>query len=308
MADGYKSEDGADERRVPYVEVMRDRCQIGQYDDAAAEEEFGLCPSRGGIFGFTAQIVVDGGRTFLRVVPITDELSIFTIGTGGVTTATDNGLPGTQTDAESSAGEDGGVVRNDATWVTTGVLLERLKPWTTVAAAPDVLTRRTDADFMLEGDGLPNYGTRLQDLMESAALFTMDVKGGTRKNSTEHLGPLKDWAVAPNGLFLPGHFWKVSTDYGSGGENSNMELTMNVALNRTVEVEQNAAVPFLAGQQAVLPWRVRHMGYVLCGKASKPRRGVAPRSRSTCGADDEPVTRGELAEIIREELRGAVGK
>lgn len=305
-ADGYKGEET--ERRVPYVEVMRDVCRVGQYDDAAADEMFGLCPSRGAIFGFVAQIVVDGGRTFLRVSPLADELSVFTIGTGGQTTATDTGLVGTQTDAESSAGEDGGVVRNDATWVSTGLLVQRLKPWTTAAAATDVLTRRIDAAFMLEGDGLPNYGSRIQELLESAADFTMDVKGGTRKDAIEHLGPIKDWQSSEGGVLLPGHFWKFSNDYGSGGENSNMELTMNVEMSRTIDVEQDPAVPFLAGQQVVLPFRVRHMGYVLCGKASKPRRGIAPRSRSACDTDEDVVTRGELAQIIRDELRAAVGK
>lgn len=308
MADGYKGENGeADERRVPYVEVMRDVCRVGQYDDAAADEMFGLCPSRGAIFGFLAQIVVDGGRTFLRVSPLSEELSVFTIGTGGTTTATDTGLAGVQTDAESSAGEDGGVVRNDATWVSTGMLVQRLKPWTTAAGAGDVLTRRIDADFMLEGDGLPNYGTRLHEKLEAAAYFTMDVKGGTRKDAIEHLGPLCDWEVSAGGILLPGHFWKFSNDYGSGGENSNMELTMNVEMSRTIDVEQNAAVPFFAGQQVVIPWRVRHMGYVLCGKASKPRRGSAPR-KTACAADDDTVTRGELRDIIADAVRQAVGK
>lgn len=264
-ADGMMGEE-VDPRkgsRFSYSPVLQIVGKVGYYDDSARDEEFGLAPFRGQNFAFVATIVVDGGRTYLQIAALATPLLLMTAGSGA--DGTDAGLPGTQTDAESSAGPDGGIVRNQATFVTVGMQLEWLRPWCTAAAVDDVLANRDDDDF-LSGNPL-DYGGRLQAQIEQAANFLMDVQGGTRKQVQEHLGPPRDWKVNNDrpDLTLPGHFWMFSSEYGSGGQNSDMELTVSVEMSRRIRVEQNAAAPFLAGRQVVVPFRLRQIGYTLCG-------------------------------------------
>lgn len=290
--------------RFSYAPVLQAVGKIGYYDDSARDEEFGLAPGRGQDFAFIATIETAGGRTFLQIDPLTTPLVLLTNGVGA--SGSTAGLPGTQTDAETSAGKDGGVVRNNATFVSVGLMVRRLAPWTTPAAATDVLASRVDADYL--GGNALNYGARLQAQVEQACSFLMDVQGGTRKRSQEHLGPICDWQVAqPNGpgLCLPGHFWLFSSDYGSGGQSSDMELTMTAEMIRTIQVEQNAGNPFLAGTQVVVPFRLQQIGYTLCGTPENLADICAtPRAQGPSLAS--PQFRQMLADASREGAKAAV--
>lgn len=292
--------------RFAYTPVLQLTGRVGVYDDSARDEEFGLAPFRGQTFAFTATQTVIGGRTFLQIAALTQPLLLMTAGSGA--SGAPNGLVGTQTDAESSAGPDGGIVRNQATFVTVGMQLERLPCWSTAAGAADVLATRESADY-LDGN-LMRYGERLQDLVETAAFFLMDVQGGTRKQVQEHLGPPSDWRVSPtSGLYMPGNFWMFTSEYGSGGQNSDMELTVSVEMSRTLLVEQNAANPFLAGQQVVVPFRLRQVGYTLCGDpeaigdACSPRGG--PRGKTWGGADMQRMIADAAAMGAQNALKAA---
>lgn len=292
--------------RFSYSPVLQAAGKIGYYDDSARDEEFGLAPGRGAVFAFIAAIASAGGRTFLQINPLTNPLILYEVGSGG--SGSGAGIPGTQTDAESSAGKDGGIVRNYATFVSVGMQVERMPCWTTPAAATDVLATRIDADYLNGGGAIgPNYGERLQALVEQSASFLMDVQGGTRKKCEEHLGSISDWLVNPSStrLNLPGHFWMFSSDYGSGGQASDMELVVKCEMSRTLQVEENAGLPFLAGTQVVVPFRMRQIGYTLCGD---------PEGADACGPIKGPnltPTRvqqmvDEAAEKAAEKAAGAV--
>lgn len=266
MADGDFGMDDKKGSRFGYAPVLQAVGKVGYYDDSSRDEEFGLAPDRGQLFAYIATIVSAGGRTYLEIPAGATPLELYNNGAGA--SGADAGIPGVQTDAESSAGKTGGIVRNGATFVTVGMQVERVPAWTTADGATDVLDARTDADY-LNGAGItgPCYGERLHALVEQAAYFLMDVQGGTRKKCEEHLGPISSWISNKPGMSnIPGHFWLFSSDYGSGGQNSDMYMVMKVEQPRTLRVEQNAAVPFLAGTQVVVPFRVRQIGYTLCGE------------------------------------------
>lgn len=287
MADGDFGKGGDDEQqtgqttpsRFAYTPVLQLSGKVGVYDESAMDEEFGLAPFRGQDFAFTAKRVVEDGRTWLKIAALSEPLILMTSGSSA--SGAQAGLPGTQTDAESSAGPKGGIVRNEATYVTVGMMVERMNCWCTVEDAADVLAVRSDMDF-LNGGGIagPNYGVRLQQQVEQAALWLMDVTGGTRKQIQEHLGPISDWRVNVNGMNIPGHFWMFTSDYGSGGQSSDMELTMTTEMVRGVRIEENAGLPLPVGFQVIVPFRVRHVGYTLCGdpesrsKTCGPKRGI----------------------------------
>lgn len=260
--------------RFAYSPVLQAAGKIGVYDDAARDEEFGLAPGRGQVFAFIATIAAIGGVNFLQIAPGAQPLTLYT--QGSTADGTPAGIPGVQTDAESSAGPAGGIVRNAATFVSVGMMIDRLPCWSTPAGAADVLATRISRDY-LDGNAM-RYGERLQDLVENAASIEMDVSGGTRKQSREHLGSISDWRRNVNGLDLPGHFWLFSSDYGSGGQSSDMELTAYVAQTRTLQVEENAANPFLAGTQVVVPFRMRQIGYTVCGDPEAPGDVCNPRN------------------------------
>lgn len=303
MADGMMS-DPSDRAgaRFSYAPVLQAVGKIGYYDDSSVDEEFGLCPGRGQVFAFIATIVTTGGRTFLEIPAQTRPLVLYETGSGG--SGADAGIAGDQTDAESSAGKDGGIVRNYATFVSVGMQVERMPCWTTAAAAADVLATRVDADYLNGGGAVgPDYGQRLQGLVEQAASFLMDVQGGTRKKCEEHLGAISDWLVNPSSarLNLPGHFWMFSSDYGSGGQASDMELVVKCEMSRTLRVEQNSALPFLAGTQVIVPFRMRQIGYTLCGD---------PEAATACGtnARGRNMSVEKIADAAAEKAAGAVMK
>lgn len=294
--------------RFAYSPVLQAVGKLGYYDDSSVDEEFGLAPGRGQVFAFVAPIFTTGGRTFLQIAALTTPLELYTVGSGG--SGSGAGIPGTQTDAESSAGKDGGIVRNEATFVSVGMMVERMPCWVTDAGATDVLAIRDDADFL--GGGIPgcDYGARLQAQVEQAADFLMDVAGGTRKKCEEHLGSIADWLMNPSNmrLNLPGHFWLFSADYGSGGQSSDMELTVKTEMTRTIRVEQNAALPFLTGKQVVVPFRMRQIGYTLCGDPENLKGSCATNKRRMYSEADVQKIASDAAEKAAGAVMRRLGK
>lgn len=303
-ADGMIPDDSsAKGSRFAYASVLQLTGRVGAYDDSARDEDFGLAPFRGQTFAFSASIVADG-TNWLQIAALSSPLLLMTQGTGA--SGTPAGLSGTQTDAESSAGPQGGIVRNEATFVTVGLMLERMDPWVVAAASTDDLANRDDDDF-LNGNSI-RYGERLQAQVEQAADFLMDVTGGTRKQIQEHLGPPSDWRVSPAGLNLPGHFWMFSSEYGSGGQSSNMQLKVTVNMPRRIRVEENAANPFKAARRVIVPFRLRQVGYTLCGDPSYIGDSCGtqgPRGKVWPGADMAQVARDAAAQGAREALKAA---
>lgn len=257
MADGY------------FGSVLREEAKLGRYsvgDDAAVDELFGLKPFRGQVFGFVATRVVEDGRTWLKISSLSTNLDLFTVGTGGQSTAQANGIAGTQTDAESEAAAAGGVVRNNATFVARGCWLRRMAPWCVPDAATDLLAVRDSMDFLDGDQDSQRYAKRLQDLVLDAAYLTLDITGGLRRSCTEHLGALRDFELDPNtGLALPGHLWRWTDDYGSGGQSSDYKLDAKVYMNRTLRVEENGAASFATGVRVIVPFKLELLGYPVCG-------------------------------------------
>lgn len=293
MADGY------------FGNVLQAEAKLGRYgavDDAAVDELFGLKPFRGQVFGFVATRVVEDGRTWLKISALTTNLDLFTIGTGGQSTSTANGLAGTQTDAESEAGPQGGVVRNNATFVARGCWLRRMAPWCVPDLATDLLATRDSMDFLDGDQSSQNYSKRLQDLVLDASYLTLDITGGLRRSCTEHLGALRDFELDPNtGLALPGHLWRWTDDYGSGGQSSDYKLDAKLYMTRNIRVEENGAATFPMGYKVVVPFKLELLGYPVCGNPVDTSCPVPNNS-----TDIKALVRNELRAALGPELRAAM--
>jgi len=148
--------------------------------------------------------------------------------------------------------------------------VRKLRPWVVTDAATDLLDTRKSPDWF-DGDSSIGYGQRLQDLVADAAWFNLDIFGGMKRNAAEHLGALGDWLIDPNtGLALPGHVWRWTDEFGTGGQSTDCMLKLVCGMGRTIEVFESGAAPIPVGFKVVVPFKVELLGYAVCGVATGP--------------------------------------
>jgi hypothetical protein len=274
---------------------------LGNENRAARGERFGLAPSRSAMFGFKALQVLDTVN-YLRIVALTADIDVYTIGSGNPMTATAGGIPGASaSEAETMAGQGangqgGGLVRNKATFKTVGASCSKERGWYSTSATEMLATRIWPA-WMDDGQGGFCYVNELQEQIMDAAYVSLELFGGTTLICTERLGRLGDWMSRTNAgqIELPGNFLALANEYGSGGETSDAKIKLKISMPRQINVQERAGLPLPGvdvGAVAV-PFSFKLFGYVVCG--------VPAGEDDVCGDPMQEVRqmRRELADMKR---------
>ena len=263
MADGGMVK-GMDDRRISQfayapTEALLDEAFKGNRNQAARDERFALSPVRTALVFITATRAAYGAGFCLQAVPA--EVVAYNVGTGGTLTAATGGATGTATDAESMAGQEGGVVRNGATFVAVGGKAAFEGAWYSTDAANQLGTRQ-DPAWLGDTDGW-NYPDALRKLVEPGMWCMLELFGGSKQKCEERLGPLRRWmgeTCAPMGNFLA-----FTDPYGSGGEKTAQMVKLTVAQPRTAQVEERAGLTIPATGTVILAYSFTLYGYPVCG-------------------------------------------
>lgn len=266
MADGgmTKWQDG--DRRVSQfaygpTEALLDEAFKGNRNLAARDERFALAPVRTALVFFAATRAAYGAGFCLQMAAST--VVAFNVGTGGALDATNGGATGTATDAESMAGNQGGIVRNGATFVAVGARYAYEGAWYATDAANQLGNRQRPAWF---GDASFNYPQALREQVEPAMSSYLELFGGSKQKCEERLGPIKRWMSDDKGSAAPlGNFVAFTDPYGSGGEKTAQMLKLTVEQPRTVQVEEVPGLTLPAAGSVLLAYSFTVWGYPVCG-------------------------------------------
>lgn len=244
------------------TEALLDDAFKGNRNLAARDERFALAPVRTLTVYFTATRAAYGAGFCLQMVA--SEVVAGNVGTGGTFTATTGGATGTATDAESMAGNEGGIVRNGATFVAVGAKAAFEGGWYATDAANQLGTRQ-DPAWLEDTDGW-SYIQALRKQSEPAMWCMLELFGGSKQKCEERLGPLKRWMADDKGSAAPmGNFLAFTDPYGSGGEKTAQMLKLTVAQPRTVQVEERAGLTLPATGSVILEYSFTVYGYPVCG-------------------------------------------
>lgn len=245
---------------------------LGNVNVASKADKFALVPARVARFGFTATRTTDGGVNFLTVTQ--GGINLWNIGAGGAGSATNGGMTGNLTDAESMAGPTGGIVRTGATFVATGMEIRRESAWNTAdASVTNVLGNRDWPDWISDNGPCGfSYPDELRKLIEPTASFRFILQPN-RQIVEDRQGALADWMAESGRFSVPGNFIAFTNEYGSGGEGTSSKIQAIIDMGatggtgeaRVLRVQERAGLAIPAAAHVTIEYSMVLWGYVVCG-------------------------------------------